>query len=1032
MPPQPPPPQAALLPPLVKAGDRIADRYTVYELLGSGGMGQVFRALEEEIEREVALKFIRVDPSLPVEEQDASYERFRHEAQALGSLPPHPNRVVLYQYGKQDGLHYMAMELVRGLGLDEAAAKGLSRSQILSYTRQAALALVDVHASGIVHRDIKPENLIVTRSLLGDEQLKLIDFGIARAPVSVRAEPEVPDEDRELLGTVLYMAPELLLDGIEDPRADVYALGVLLFWLISGRHPFWHVLGEDGEQDLMALVQHHVETEPGPLRPREGVGELPAGLEALTRRCLSKDPAARFEDARALLEALEGLGREPQAPRASAGLEEAKARLEARREEAQQGPSADVRLVPAEDAGLEVVTTAICAHTGMVATADAAGDVRVWDYRNDREILFLESPEGREATSAVRTRLAFAPEGRIMAMGDRVGRLWFIDVELRTRERVPLTRGAPVTLDFDQSASLMVVATTAGTLELWDVPNRKQLTTLGLDLPVGELAEQGSVRALSMSAQRRFLAAGTDKGALHIWNFKERSRSGPMQAPPPLPGQGPAGAREVAHLCFSPGEDRLAVALQDGTLELWDPLSRTLKARLRLPQAEPRRLRYSPDGQQVLVVYNSGVILMVDAAQSVILDTITIPRGRAVNVDYTPDGVPVASLGRGSTVQVWDLLRMGRVTTLGAFPTRLLDVTIARQGETALTLASGGFVDHWDLCTGRHLGRQRLLHHNAQELHKAPEPGRVLVCGPRDGLVAYEGFDINATTPLQPSPLHIPRPQRGERVVTYTVSPDQRFVALAYAGGDVRIYGYQTPSEPQVLPGAGAALTTVRYSPDQRWLATADVEGRLRLWDPVLGQVEWEDHSSRLPIPMIAFTPSARLMAVPRGDVIEVWNLEHRRRVARLYGHEAPIRTLVHGLDGRLLLSASDDGTARMWDVAQQRALRVLDDHPGPVSAATFDDQLRLLLTTSGPYLSIWRVADAALLARCSYCGEHPGGQPRWVSFTPGGHYTASDPELPHIEFTRPGQRARLSAQERAALYDPRAVARSLILDPIS
>jgi WD40 repeat protein len=197
----------------------------------------------------------------------------------------------------------------------------------------------------------------------------------------------------------------------------------------------------------------------------------------------------------------------------------------------------------------------------------------------------------------------------------------------------------------------------------------------------------------------------------------------------------------------------------------------------------------------------------------------------------------------------------------------------------------------------------------------------------------------------------------------------------------------------------------------------------------VVGQVEWEDHSGRLPIHMVAFTPSARLLSVPRGDVIEIWTLEHRRRVARLYGHEAPIRTLVHGLDGRLLLSASDDGTARMWDMAQQRALRVLDDHPGPVSAATFDENLRLLLTTSGPYLSIWRVSDAALLVRCSYCGERPSGQPRWVAFTPQGHYTASDLNLSNLEFTRPGQRARLSSQERAALFDPRAVARGLILD---
>lgn len=1028
MPPQAPPSE---LSPLVSAGDRIADRYIIQELLGSGGMGQVFCALEEEIERQVALKFIRIDPSLPPAERDASYEQFRHEAQALGSLPPHPNRVVLYQYGKQDGLHYMAMELVRGQGLDEAARAGLSTEQILSYTRQMARALVDVHASGLVHRDIKPENLIVTRSLLGDEQLKLIDFGIARAPVSVQREAQEEAEDRELLGTVLYMAPELLLDGVEDPRTDIYAIGVILYWLITGHSPFAHAMGPEEEQDIMALVGHHVETPPGPLTSREGLTPLPQGLERLVLGCLAKDPKQRFADASALLAALDAISKPPSARQSgmqrAMSLEEARARLAANQEEA-NAVQADVRLVPGEDSGVDVVSTAICASTGVVATADAAGDVRIWSYRDGREILFVDAPEGRDITSAVRTRLIFTPDGRLLALGDRVGRLWLVDVELRTREPVPLTQGAPLALAFDQAASLMVLATTAGTLELWDVPNRKQLATLTLELPVGDPTEQGTVRALSLSAQRHYLAAGTDQGILHVWNFKDRARSGPLQAPPPLPGR-PEKVREVSHMCFSPQEDRLVVALRDGTLELWDPARRVLKQRITLPEKEPRRLRFSPDGSQLLVVYNSGEILMVDSARWAVLDTIKIPRGRAVNVDHTADGIPVASLGRGSTVQVWDLLRMGRITTLGAFPTRLLDVTIARHGETALTLAAGGYVDHWDLCTGRHLGRQRLVNRNAHEMHKAPEPGRVLACSQRDGLVAYEGFDINTSQPLQPASLHLPRPQRGERVVTYSISPDQRFIALGYTSGDVRIYGYQAPSEPQVLPGTGQPITTLTFSPDQRYLVTADTAGCLRLWDPVVGQVEWEDQSGRQPIHMVAFTPSARLLSVPRGDVIEIWNLEHRRRVARLYGHEAPIRTLVHGLDGRLLLSASDDGTARMWDMAQQRALRVLDDHPGPVSAATFDDNLRLLLTTSGPYLSIWRVSDAALLVRCSYCGERPTGQARWVAFTPQGHYTASDLDLSNLEFTRPGQRARLSSQERASLFDPRAVARALVLD---
>ena len=183
--------------------------------------------------------------------QNRRIDREQHEAQALGSLPPHPNRVVLYQYGQQDGASYMAMELVHGQSLVEVMGGGLSVDQIISYTRQIALALEDVHASGIVHRDLKPENIIVTRSLLGDEQLKLIDFGIARSPVRVAEADE--DEEREILGTVLFMAPELLLDGIQDPRTDIYALGVVLFEMITGQGPFDHLI-DVNDQSLDAEV----------------------------------------------------------------------------------------------------------------------------------------------------------------------------------------------------------------------------------------------------------------------------------------------------------------------------------------------------------------------------------------------------------------------------------------------------------------------------------------------------------------------------------------------------------------------------------------------------------------------------------------------------------------------------------------------------------------------------------------------------------------------------------------------------------
>jgi WD40 repeat protein len=578
----------------------------------------------------------------------------------------------------------------------------------------------------------------------------------------------------------------------------------------------------------------------------------------------------------------------------------------------------------------------------------------------------------------------------------------------------------------------MVVATTAGTLELWDVPNRKQLAVLDVDLPKVAGDTNWTLKSLALSPRRLFLAAGTDTGIGYVWNFKERSKSGPLVVPPSLPGDEEVAASTALYLCFSCDDKHMAL-LREDRVEIWDPVRRTMIKSVDLPeQGRPRRLAYSPDDSQILVTYDSGSIVLVDADGGDVLETIRIPRGTVVNLSFTADEVPMASLGRGSTVQVWDLLRLGRVRTLGPYPTRLLDVTIAPYGDTCLTLAAGGHIDRWDLCTGRHLGRQTLPERTLRELHKAPEIDRVLTCGPREGLVALEGIAFNGAYPLRRVDLPIPKPGIGERVVTYNISSDKRLVAMGYTSGQVRIFSYHQPSEPMVLEGTGRSVTTLTFAPNDQLLAVADEGGCVRLWDVMSGQVHWEEHSVRMPVYMMTFTPSGRLLSIPRGNNIEIWNLESRRRVARLTGHDGPIRTVVHGLGGRLILSASDDGTARLWDVAQQRTLRVLDDHPGPVTAATLDSNLHFLLTTSGPYLSVWRLADATLLARFAYCGaeqEENEEQERhhWIAYTHRGNYTGSVLEPPNVSMTRPGTRVRLSEEDRLNLFDPRAVSMLLL-----
>ena len=1008
-PPPPPPSRAAPL----KAGQRIANRYVIQEQIGSGGMGIVYRAIEEEIEREVAMKFIVTDSSLSQEEREAHDERFRREAQALGALPPHPNRVVLYHYGNDDafGLNFIAMELVRGVAFSSVLEReALTVKQILSYAEQLVMALEDVHATGLVHRDLKPENLILTRSLLGDEQLKLIDFGIAQGH---RREPQPnPEEEQQLIGTARYMAPELFTDGSDDdPRVDIYAIGVLLYEMVAGRGPFDHLISD--EDDLREVIRHHLESEPAPLTSREGIGELPQGLPGLILTCLARQPDDRFGHASELLQGLRRLKR----PRAA----HAWAHAEPPEREAQ----ADVWPIPQED-GVPILATAISGSGFLVAAIDDEGAVWLWDVHSGNMVRSLTDLEG-ELLPDGQARLAFSPGGGLLAVGGRDGSLWIHDIE--GYDTWPLQMGEgkhPVALTFDQSGALLVLSTTAGDLELWDVRERKRLARFAMG---GEQGGPTQIRSLAFSPDRRSLVAGTELGLLFLWHFSDRSLSGALKASPPAhwPAE-VANPLSVVYQDISRDGSFLAVLRAGGLVELWDPVTKERLGVVELPSDErPRRLSFSPDSRQLLVAYDSGTIVLVDAPSRAVLDEVRVPRCEAVNVSYTEDAVPLASIARGAAVQVWDLLRMGRLQTLGPFPDHLLDVTITRKGDRALTLSTSGHIDTWDLLTGRHLGRQPSGGVTVRRLDKAPEPGRVLLCGAREGLMALEGLDRNNLTPLTRASLPIPTPEPGRDVHTYAISEDRRMVALGDVQGDVRIYGYREPSEPEILPGSGAPGTAIAFSPNNQLLAVASADGRLCLWDLASARIEWEDASESRPIHFIAFTPSGRLLSVPRGNDIVIWNLDHKRCVARLEGHTGPIRTMVHGLDGRLLLSSSDDRTARLWDLAQQRPLRILGDHPGPVTAATLGPDLRLLLTTSGPFLSLWRVLDAKLLARCVHLGEEAPGSAQWATFTPEGFHITSHDELPMLGVSRPNSRLPLRHEDRQRLQDPRAIALRLV-----
>jgi len=249
--------------------------YDVVALIGAGGMGEVYRARDRRLGREVALKVL--EPSVAA---DPEYrKRFEQEAQAASALN-HPNIVTIYSVGEDDDLTFITMELVQGQTLRQLLTAQLPLATVLDISVQLASALCAAHAGGIVHRDLKPENIMVTP----DGLVKVLDFGVAKRAGA-------PADRGATVGTVGYMSPEQALGQPAGPASDQFAFGAILYEMLTGQHAFQR---ESKVETLSAII--HAEPRPvHTLNPR-----VPAALRQIVVRCLSKQPEARYSDARDL------------------------------------------------------------------------------------------------------------------------------------------------------------------------------------------------------------------------------------------------------------------------------------------------------------------------------------------------------------------------------------------------------------------------------------------------------------------------------------------------------------------------------------------------------------------------------------------------------------------------------------------------------------------------------------------------------------------------------------------------------------
>src|SRR5882762_4526518 len=271
------------LPPGTKLGP-----YEIVAQLGAGGMGEVYRARDTRLERDVAVKVLPASLA-----SDANLrQRLEREAKAVSKLS-HPHICTLHDIGHQDGVDFLVMELVEGETLEHRLVKGpLPSDQVLRYAAQIADALAKAHKVGITHRDLKPANIMLTKS-----GAKLMDFGLAKqsgpAPLATALTEMTMEQSKltgegTIVGTFQYMAPEQLEGKEADARTDIFALGEVIYEMATGKPAF-------AGKSRASLIAAILSSEPQPMTALQAM--TPPALERVVKKCLAKDPDERWQSA---------------------------------------------------------------------------------------------------------------------------------------------------------------------------------------------------------------------------------------------------------------------------------------------------------------------------------------------------------------------------------------------------------------------------------------------------------------------------------------------------------------------------------------------------------------------------------------------------------------------------------------------------------------------------------------------------------------------------------------------------------------
>jgi WD40 repeat protein len=931
--------------------------YQIQQVLARGGMGVVYKAFDTRLKRAVALKMVlsgqHADP--------AAYARFRSEAEAIARLQ-HPNIVQIYEVGEHEGLPYFALEFVEGPSLYQVLSNGALPARIAAELALAlARAIEFAHERGIIHRDLKPGNILLqlrsadrethhekeeapspaSEFRISNSEFrvpKITDFGLAK----LRGRNDTYTQPGEVIGTPNYMAPEQAEGdpaGI-GPVADVYALGAVLYEMLTGQPPF------QGTTPLETLMWVRLRE---PIPPTHFNRNLPRDLETICLKCLRKERHRRYASAAALAEDLDRLLTGQPILARPVGLTERLWKW-TRRHPALGG------LV------LLFLSFVLVANIVVFLQWRKAEDAREQMQKQFKQLLLAREQASRTSAELERTiyELRLSSAEREWLTEDAVrarAKLNECPDELRNWEwrylrrrfegsalTMPVRPGEPLTLTMllDQGRLLLIHAD--GQMRFCDPISGQVVETKALQVPEGMERTEGYQNGTFCADQSRVALA-----------FSATLRG----APSPVPHIG-----------------------------IWETKSGRL---LRCWPCAAIQFTLRPDGKEIVWTsgwwterdgrfdWYGGEVRILNLESGETRQLLQADRNSIVGCSYSPDGRTLALTGRQMPLLIY-AADSGKKPMRGLEPEHYCHKVLFDPSGQQVLLLGGNDVFAYSIGGKRHgvLKGHRALITQTAFSHN----GRWLATASNDNTIRL--WDLNSLQEVDVLVGH------GEAVGQIAFSGDDCVLASHSVDGTVKLWELRSEMQPPSF-GRGAHkdwVPSVVFMPGGRQLLSVCGDKHLRLWD-------WKTGALRQTIPCrespehAALSPDGKTLAVAydyQGG-IGLWDVATWTETRQLHGHTAAVSCVAFSTDGQLLASTSEDGSARVWDLASGRQLTEFRRHVGQVSWIQFHPSEKLV--ASGGEDGTVRIWDPLTGEERNRIPAHPT-RVTCLAFSPNGRWLAS------------------------------------------